>query len=79
MKLLFAIVVSGGCSFYLRFLWAMHQELRQYRSTRVVSPHEVERGEQTEEELSEEWRGVLAAPFSFGRGEQLKPDRRIHA
>ena len=32
MTLLLVLVVSGGCRFYLRFLWAMHQELKVLKS-----------------------------------------------
>jgi hypothetical protein len=32
MTLLLVLVVAGGCSFYLRFLWAMHQELKVLKS-----------------------------------------------
>ena len=32
MNLLLLFVVAGGCIFCLRFLWAMHQELKRLRS-----------------------------------------------
>jgi hypothetical protein len=53
MNLLLVLGVIGGCIFNLRFLWAMHRELQQRRSTPVmVIPHEAERGEQIEIDLS---------------------------
>ena len=37
MTLLLVLVVAGGCRFYLRFLWAMHQELKMLKSTPQTS------------------------------------------
>lgn len=68
MTLLLILGAIGGCIFNLRFLWAMHQELQQSRSNPVVViPREVERGERIEVGPLELRRGVLVAPFKFGR------------
>jgi len=61
-------LVLGGVSFYLRFLWAMHRELQQFKSApAMATPHEVERAEQIEIGPLELRRGVLVAPSAFGR------------
>ncbi len=37
MTVLLFLVLAGGCGFYLRFLWAMHQELKVLKSTPQTS------------------------------------------
>jgi|GEM_PF-5960493 len=72
MRLLLVLGVIGGCIFNLRFLWAMHRELQQYKRTPVtVVPHEVERDERVEVCRLELWRDALVARSDLGREKQF--------
>jgi hypothetical protein len=59
MNLMIGLALSGAIGFYLRFLWAMSQELKRFRRASVASiPSKTEPGTLKEIDLSEIWRAM---------------------